>query len=45
MGINVEEKIEMTKKSFVCINCDHPIQELYTKYSSSVLKITKCVSE
>lgn len=37
------EKLATTKKNYICINCGHPIDELYTKYSASVMKIANCV--
>lgn len=32
------------KLNNICINCGENISELYTKYSSSVLKLNNCVS-
>lgn len=31
------------KKKFICINCGHPVAELYIKYSETVSKIANCV--
>ncbi|XP_031633824.1 protein ARV1 [Contarinia nasturtii] len=30
------------EKKFICINCGHPTDELYTKYSANVMKIANC---
>lgn len=30
---------------YSCINCDAEIDELYRRYSPSVLKVLKCVSK
>lgn len=31
-------------ESFVCINCLHPTDSLYKKYSAEVIRLTECVS-
>lgn len=35
--------MDTSKKKYICINCTHPIDELYTKYSVSVTRIANCV--
>lgn len=37
--------METSKGKFICINCAHPVDELYTNYSASVTRIVNCVSE
>lgn len=36
---------ELPKLKSICIHCGNDVKELFKKYSSSVLKVTNCVSE
>lgn len=37
-------KLKSNGQHYVCINCGCPVPELYRRISSTVLKITDCVS-
>lgn len=35
--------MENQSKKYICVNCGYEVNELYKKYSASVLKIINCV--
>lgn len=38
----MSRRTSIEKNQFICINCSNKINELYKKYSSSVLKVINC---